>query len=178
MPSLYLNQWWNIIISNLRNKLQWNLQRNPYIFIQENALECPSAKWWHFFLGLNDLIPILGKIQAGTPRQRSFIVMIIQLLCHNDVQKSRRCYNSYFRKCSAVIMCCIWPDNYRVIINLTTVACDQSTTFTNPTMHPSHIPLNAPFKTELCIFLFWAIRIAGYGTGPLRDLGVGLFGNP
>ena len=32
-PSHYLNQCWNIV----RNKLQWNLDRNSYIFIQENA---------------------------------------------------------------------------------------------------------------------------------------------
>ena len=33
-PSHYLNQWWNI-----RNKFQWNLQQNSYIFIQEHAFE-------------------------------------------------------------------------------------------------------------------------------------------
>ena len=38
-PSHYLNQCWNIVKSNLRNKLQWNLKRNSYIFIQENAFE-------------------------------------------------------------------------------------------------------------------------------------------
>ena len=27
-PSRYLNQWWNIINSNLRNKLQWHPKRN------------------------------------------------------------------------------------------------------------------------------------------------------
>ena len=34
----YLNQNWNILNSNLRNKLQWNLKQNSCIFIQENAL--------------------------------------------------------------------------------------------------------------------------------------------
>ena len=33
----YLNQWWNIVNWTLRNKLQWNLNRNSNIFIQENA---------------------------------------------------------------------------------------------------------------------------------------------
>ena len=37
--SHYLNQCWNIVNSNLRNTLQWNLQRNSYHFIQENAFE-------------------------------------------------------------------------------------------------------------------------------------------
>ena len=38
-PSHSLNQYWNIVNWALRNKLQWNLNRNLSIFIQENALE-------------------------------------------------------------------------------------------------------------------------------------------
>ena len=38
-PSHYLNQCWNIVNWTLRNKLQWNLNRNSIIFIQENAFE-------------------------------------------------------------------------------------------------------------------------------------------
>ena len=38
-PSHYLNQCWNIVNWTLRNKLQWNLNRNSNIFIQENAFE-------------------------------------------------------------------------------------------------------------------------------------------
>ena len=36
-PSQYLNQCRNIVNWTLRNKLQWNLNRNSNIFIQENA---------------------------------------------------------------------------------------------------------------------------------------------
>ena len=39
VPSHYLNQCWNIVNWNFRNKLQWNFNRNSNIFIQENALE-------------------------------------------------------------------------------------------------------------------------------------------
>ena len=39
MPSHYLNQCWNIVNLTLGNKFQWNLNRNWYIFIQENAFE-------------------------------------------------------------------------------------------------------------------------------------------
>ena len=39
MPSHYLNQCWNIANWTLRSKLQWNLNRNPYSFIDENAFE-------------------------------------------------------------------------------------------------------------------------------------------
>ena len=38
-PSHYLNQCWNIVNWTLGNKLQWNLNRNLFIFIQENAFE-------------------------------------------------------------------------------------------------------------------------------------------
>ena len=37
--SHYLNQCWNIVNWSLRNKLQWNFNRNSYISIQENAFE-------------------------------------------------------------------------------------------------------------------------------------------
>ena len=39
MPSHYLNLWWNIVNLILRNKLQWNVNRKSYIFIQENRFE-------------------------------------------------------------------------------------------------------------------------------------------
>ena len=38
-PSHYLIQCWNIVNRTLRNKLQWNLDQNLYIFIQVNAFE-------------------------------------------------------------------------------------------------------------------------------------------
>ena len=38
-PSHYLKQCWNILNWTLGNKLQWNLNRNLNIFIQENAFE-------------------------------------------------------------------------------------------------------------------------------------------
>ena len=38
-PSHFWNQCWDIVNWTLRNKLQWNLKRNAYIFIQENAFE-------------------------------------------------------------------------------------------------------------------------------------------
>ena len=36
-PNHYLNQCWNIVNLNHRNKRQWNLKQKAYIFIQENA---------------------------------------------------------------------------------------------------------------------------------------------
>ena len=38
-PSHYLNQCWNIVNSNIRNKFQWHRKTNSNIFVQENAFE-------------------------------------------------------------------------------------------------------------------------------------------
>ena len=43
MPSHHLNQWWDIVNWTLRNKLQWNFNRNSYIFIK-NAFESVVCK--------------------------------------------------------------------------------------------------------------------------------------
>ena len=37
------NNEWNVVNSNLRNKFQWNIKQNSYIFIQENAFG--NAVW-------------------------------------------------------------------------------------------------------------------------------------
>ena len=37
--AIILNQWWNIVKWTLRHKLHWNLNRDLYIFVQENAFE-------------------------------------------------------------------------------------------------------------------------------------------
>ena len=45
-PSHYLNRCLNIVNWTLRNKLQWKLKRNSYIFFQDNAFEnivCETA---------------------------------------------------------------------------------------------------------------------------------------
>ena len=39
MPSHYLNQCWDIVNWTLGKKLKWNLNRNLYIYVQENAFE-------------------------------------------------------------------------------------------------------------------------------------------
>ena len=52
-PSDYLNQCWNIVNWTLSNKFQWNLNRNSYIFIQENAFENVVRK----------MVAILSRLQ-------------------------------------------------------------------------------------------------------------------
>ena len=56
MPSHYLNQCWDIVNWTLRNMLQWNLNRNSNMFIEEYAFEniiwkmavilSQCVKWW------------------------------------------------------------------------------------------------------------------------------------
>ena len=65
----YLNQWWNIVNSKLRNKLQWNLKRNSYIFIKKMHLKMSSGKSLPFCLGLN-VLTHWGRVThicVGTP---------------------------------------------------------------------------------------------------------------
>ena len=38
-PSHYLNQCWNIVNWTIRNKRQWKLNKNLFIFVQENGFE-------------------------------------------------------------------------------------------------------------------------------------------
>ena len=39
VPSHYLNQCWVIVIWTIRNEIQWDINRNSNIFMQENAFE-------------------------------------------------------------------------------------------------------------------------------------------
>ena len=65
---LWFRKWlvacWNIVNWTLRNKLQWNFNRNSYIFIiQENALKMSSVKWRSFCL-FNPLKHSLSDIKV------------------------------------------------------------------------------------------------------------------
>ena len=62
-PSHYLNQCCHIVNWTLRNKLQWNFNRNSYIFIQENASE---KVVWKKATILS--LPQCVKITATSPR--------------------------------------------------------------------------------------------------------------
>ena len=73
MPSHYLEQCWDIVNWTLRNKLQWNFNRNSDIFIEENALANVVCEMASICLGLNVL--------RGVNKRWSFPVMT---LCHNN----------------------------------------------------------------------------------------------
>ena len=52
-PSHYLNQCWSIVNWTLRNKRQWNFNRNSYVSFKKMHLKMLPAKWWPFCLSLN-----------------------------------------------------------------------------------------------------------------------------
>ena len=60
----------------IRNKHQWNFNRNSNIFIQENAFEVSSAKWRPFCLGLNVLRP------CGSSRSATCAVFYLKFFEH------------------------------------------------------------------------------------------------
>ena len=52
-PSHYLNRCWNIVNWTFRNKIQWKLNQNSYIFIKENSFKdvicemaCILSRMW------------------------------------------------------------------------------------------------------------------------------------
>ena len=47
-PSHYLNQCWNIVDWNLRNKFRWNPIQTPFIFIQKIHLKLSFGRWRPF----------------------------------------------------------------------------------------------------------------------------------
>ena len=57
-PSHCPNQYWDIVNWTPRNELQWNFNRNSYIFVQENAFKMSSGEWRPFCFGLNVLKPL------------------------------------------------------------------------------------------------------------------------
>ena len=82
-PSHYLNQCWNIVNWTPGNKLQWNLNRNLYIFIQENTYEN----------GVYEMVSILSQPQwvnichffiLHTTTEESYIVGLEQD-CSNSI---------------------------------------------------------------------------------------------
>ena len=92
-PCHYLDQCWNIVNSKLRNKMQWNLKLNSYIFIQENAFEnavCEMAiilsrpqcvdkdlKTWHLIGWQHIRQPIRSYV--GNPCQLTWYLIWILL---------------------------------------------------------------------------------------------------
>ena len=94
--SHYLNQCWVIVNWTLRNKLQWNLNRNSNIFIQENALE--SVVWETADIlsrpqCVNQSISIRQRLPIESISSHSWAEVILRLrwrlLCNYDMNSRR-----------------------------------------------------------------------------------------
>ena len=70
-------QCWNIVNWTLRNKLQWNFNRNSYIFIQENAFE--NVVW--------KMAAILSRPQCV----KFFLLRVAWVMC-SLISSSNTCY--------------------------------------------------------------------------------------
>ena len=83
--SHYLNQCWNSVNWTLGNKLQWNLNQNVYIFIQENAFEKFFWKWRPLCLCLNVLtLHFIVSLQAQQRTYWGFALPDPCLICTED----------------------------------------------------------------------------------------------
>ena len=97
-----------LLIGPVGNKLQWNLKRNLYIFIQEAVFQISSKNWRPFCLGI-DVIKVLKcaqwilKSYLGLTRSISWLLMPWLLTSPGHQQQwhwlCRICRSwSYFRK--------------------------------------------------------------------------------
>ena len=69
-PSQYLNQYWNIVNSNFRNRRQWNRKRNSQISIQRNAFENVVC----------EMAATLSRPQCVKPKWKPSISVIIEII--------------------------------------------------------------------------------------------------
>ena len=104
MPNHYLNQYCNIVNLTLKNQLQWNLNRNLYIFIQGNALkdivwdmaaifsqpECVNNLWM-----ITWLYGFLAGNCASFPWKLAWSIEQCPLSCFH-VQNRGNCMMPYF----------------------------------------------------------------------------------
>ena len=77
----YLKQCWDIVNWILGNKLQWNLNWNLNIFIEENAFEIVVWKWRPFCLGLN-VLNYVRERSGG--KQTIFSLLLADSPFHSD----------------------------------------------------------------------------------------------
>ena len=73
---------WNIVNSKLGNRLHWNLKRNSYIFIPENAFENTVCEITVGELRSNlcTKTPLYIYVRSGSPSVCSFVDRIVSAL--------------------------------------------------------------------------------------------------
>ena len=69
-------QCWNVVNWTLKNQLQWNFNRNSYIFIEENFLKISPGKQGPFHPSLNVLTyPVYGLTYSKQPTLIALLLM-------------------------------------------------------------------------------------------------------
>ena len=117
VPSHCQNQCWNIVNWTLRNKLQWNLNRNSYIFIQENSFknkemaaslsqpQCVMLQWIVYCYGpwKSPLITVMPCEWQWIYFGRLFYILVMIMLVHSKENikvslslKTTSCYDANF----------------------------------------------------------------------------------
>ena len=96
MPSHYLNQCWNIVNWTPRNKLQWNINENSNIFIQNNAFENAVCK----------MTAILSWPQCDN----TFMAYVDGLVqdCSNSIANALELLQSCTKPSMWFLMCVCW----------------------------------------------------------------------
>ena len=101
-PSHYLNQCWNIVNRTHGNTLQWNLNGNLYIFIQENTFE--NGDLQPFCLGLNVL-----TIHHQENHDHFHVTHKTCVLFHRSESISGICITFIFHRHCHNATCFSWP---------------------------------------------------------------------
>ena len=104
MARHYLNQCWDIVSWTLRNKLQWNLNHNLYIFIQENAFQNVIWKmvanvlisWWHKTVVEHTAYTVYPKKYA-----HSFVVLCFVVVMQSFIMNSHEVFIHIHQGCFA-----------------------------------------------------------------------------
>ena len=95
VPHHYLNWCWNIVNSNLINKLQWNLKRNSNSRIfKKMHLKMSCAHWRPFCLSLNVLMPAANLCDSSVIIFLSIKTRIWHHLCRQLHQQCLFCWLS------------------------------------------------------------------------------------
>ena len=93
MPSHYLTQCWFIVNLTLKNKSQWNLIHDEYIFFEEILLNIPSAKHRPCCPGVDALTGAGRSFDNYTMSRFDKRTTLIQFVFEGDICNLSLIYN-------------------------------------------------------------------------------------
>ena len=127
MPGHCLNQCWNIVNWTRGNKLQWNLNQNSNIFIQENAFEnfvCEMASIWSLPQCVNSLCPSDGLWCHIS------LSALFQVMACSQIAKTLNLMSIGYRFHMKVLVCCVIDVDLGALLS-DWAACSASNHFLN-----------------------------------------------